>query len=140
MFRQRISNTTLLLRFAQSEIVLILRAILHRSHLSATHAEAARHAVLSFFSAPPGYTVIFTANASAALKLVGEAFPFTAGSCYMLGADSHNSVHGIRQYALKRGASVHYIESNPQGGMDINETLVSVKPFNDSHSSLIRPC
>lgn len=82
--------------------------------------------MLSFFSAPPGYTVIFTANASAALKLVGESFPFSEGGCYVVGADSHNSVHGIRQYAAKRGASVHYIESTPHGGMDTQDALVCV--------------
>ena len=76
--------------------------------------------------------MIFTANASAALKLVGEAFPFSEGGCYVLGADSHNSVHGIRQFALKQGAAVHYVESTPQGGVDINDALVSVLHMNDS--------
>ncbi|EGO26145.1 hypothetical protein SERLADRAFT_384422, partial [Serpula lacrymans var. lacrymans S7.9] len=46
------------------------------SKLSSGHAEEARKAVLSFFKAPPGYTVIFTPNASGALKLVGESYPF----------------------------------------------------------------
>lgn len=80
--------------------------------------------MLSFFNAPPGYTVIFTANASAALKLVGEAFPFADGSSYILGADSHNSVHGIRQFALQRGAEVHYIEATPCGGLDSSDAKV----------------
>ena len=80
--------------------------------------------MLSFFNAPPEYTVIFTANASAALKLVGESFPFSEGGCYVVGADSHNSVHGIRQYATKRGAKIHYIESTSTGGMDITDALV----------------
>ncbi|KAI0686274.1 PLP-dependent transferase [Cytidiella melzeri] len=93
------------------------------SQLSATHAAAARQAVLSFFNAPPDYTVVFTANASAALKLVGESFPFAEGGCYVLGADSHNSVHGIRQYAMRRGAHVHYVESTSTGGMDIDDAL-----------------
>jgi len=52
----------------------------------------ARHAVLSFFQAPEGYTVIFTANASGALKLVGESYPFEQGSNYILAEDCHNSV------------------------------------------------
>ncbi|PSR80399.1 hypothetical protein PHLCEN_2v6732 [Hermanssonia centrifuga] len=91
------------------------------SRLSATYAAEAREAVLAFFRAPPGYTVIFTANATGALKLVGEAFPFAEGSAFVLGADSHNSVHGIRQYATRRGAQVHYIESTPQGGVDPDE-------------------
>lgn len=49
-------------------------------------------AVLSHFKASSDYTVIFTANASAALKLVGESYPFTKGSTLVIGVDSHNSV------------------------------------------------
>ena len=64
----------------------------YRSQLSLDCAAEARAAVLSFFKAPPEYTVIFTANATAALKLVGESFPFVGGSSYVLGMDSHNSV------------------------------------------------
>ena len=74
--------------------------------------------VLSFFQAPQGYTVIFTANATGALKLVGESFPFEKDSTFILGADSHNSVHGIREFAARRGAQVRYIPSTPTGGFD----------------------
>lgn len=88
----------------------------HSSKLSATCANEARAAVLSFFHAPPGYTVIFTANATGALKLVGESFPFEARSTYVLGADSHNSVHGIREFASRSGAKVCYINSTQNGG------------------------
>ena len=83
--------------------------------------------MLSFFRAPPGYTVVFTANATGALKLVGEAFPFAAGSSYVLGADAHNSVHGIRRFAAARGAGVHYIEATPQGGVDEAEAQVRTR-------------
>lgn len=62
------------------------------STLSLKCADEARAAVLSFFKAPPEYTVVFTANATAALKLVGESYPFTGGSSLVLGTDSHNSV------------------------------------------------
>lgn len=96
-----------------------------RSKLSSHCAEEARQAVLSFFRAPEGYTVVFTANASAALKLVGEAFPFAEDSSYVLGADSHNSVHGIRQYAQQRGAQVYYIESTPTGGVEASDAKAS---------------
>ncbi len=105
------------------------------SRLSATYAAEAREAVLAFFRAPPSYAVIFTADATGALKLVGEAFPFAEGSAFVLGADSHNSVHGIRQYATRRGAQVHYIESTPQGGVDPDEA--KVYPF---HPKLIIFC
>ncbi|KAL1746175.1 pyridoxal phosphate-dependent transferase [Schizophyllum fasciatum] len=87
------------------------------SRLSLKYATEARQAVLSFFKAPPGYTVVFTANASAALKLVGESYPFSAESCFVLPVDSHNSVNGIRQFALARRAKVEYIPSTPCGGL-----------------------
>ncbi len=73
-------------------------------------ADAARRAVLAFLSASPDeYTVIFTANASGALKLVGESYAFTRGSRLLLTADNHNSVNGIREFARSRGADVTYL-------------------------------
>ncbi len=80
------------------------------SRASTAFAEAARRAVLSFVNASPDeYTVVFTANASSALKLVGESFPFTTGSRFLLTADNHNSVNGIREFARSRDASVAYL-------------------------------
>ena len=73
-------------------------------------AQQARSAVLEFFqAAPEEYTVIFTANASGALKLVGEAYPFAADSHYLLLFDNHNSVNGIREYARAKGARFTYV-------------------------------
>lgn len=80
------------------------------SHASTLHIEEARRRVLGFFRADPAeYAVIFTANATGALKLVGEAYPFKAGSRYVLLADNHNSVNGIREFARRRGAQVEYL-------------------------------
>jgi selenocysteine lyase/cysteine desulfurase len=80
--------------------------------LAATEmVECARTDVLDFFGADPEeYAVIFTSNASAALKLVGESFPFRDGSRFTLLRDDHNSVLGIRMYAQARGADVQYLE------------------------------
>jgi selenocysteine lyase/cysteine desulfurase len=70
--------------------------------------------VLRFFDADPDeYAVCFTANASGALKLVAEAYPWEAGVQLLLTADNHNSVNGIREYAAARGADVRYV---PLGG------------------------
>ena len=52
---------------------------------------------------------IFTANASAALKIVGESYPFDSNSRYLLTFDNHNSVNGIREFAHAQGAEVTYI-------------------------------
>ncbi len=63
------------------------------SRLSLQYADEARAAVLAFFKASSKeYAVIFTANTTAALKLVGESYPFTDGSNLVIGVDSHNSV------------------------------------------------
>lgn len=80
-----------------------------------THlVESARAYVLEFFDAAPDeYVCIFTLNASGALKLVGESYPFTSGSQYLLTFDNHNSVNGIREYARARGATIHYAPVNP---------------------------
>ncbi len=51
---------------------------------------------------------MFTANATGALKLVGEAYPFAAGGRCLLTFDNHNSVNGIREFARARGACVEY--------------------------------
>lgn len=72
--------------------------------------ESARRFVLEYFQAPPDeFTAIFTSNASGALKLVGESYPFTRGGCYALAFDNHNSVNGIREFARARDADIHYI-------------------------------
>lgn len=71
--------------------------------------DKSREYVLHFFNADPAeYAVIFTPNASGALKLVGESYPFTPGSRYVLTFDNHNSVNGIREFARNRGAEAIY--------------------------------
>ena len=71
--------------------------------------EHSRDYVLKFFNADPEeYIVIFTQNASGALKLVGESYAFKNGR-YMLTFDNHNSVNGIREFAHAHGAEVTYI-------------------------------
>lgn len=70
----------------------------------------ARDRVLAFFGADPAdYAVVFTANASAAIKLVGEAYPFQAGSRLVLLQDNHNSVNGLRRFAEARSSEVCYL-------------------------------
>jgi len=72
--------------------------------------ESARATILQFFNADPAeYTAIFTQNASGALKLVGESYPFEPGGRYLLTFDNHNSVNGIREFAYAKGAEVTYI-------------------------------
>ncbi len=69
-------------------------------------------AVLRFFRAPTDeYVAIFTPNATGALRLVGEAYPFRAGDRFLLTFDNHNSVNGIREFARARGVETTYVPS-----------------------------
>ncbi|KAJ6569662.1 pyridoxal phosphate-dependent transferase [Mycena capillaripes] len=52
------------------------------------------------------WDVIFTAGATAAMKLVGDAFPWQEGSKYCYLKQSHTSLVGVRGCALTRGAVV----------------------------------
>ena len=74
--------------------------------------ERARARVLEFFGASPDeYEAIFTPNATGALRLVGEAYPFRPGDRFLLTFDNHNSVNGIREFARARGAETTYVPS-----------------------------
>ena len=87
--------------------------------------EQARAYVLEFFNASPDeYLVIFTKNASGALKLVGEAYPFEPGGNYLLIFDNHNSVNGIREFARARGARVIYAPVLPPDMRIDDEKLI----------------
>ena len=80
---------------------------------STEQVESARAYVHQFFNAPQDdYVVIFTANTSGALKLVGESYPFAEGGNFLLTFDNHNSVNGIREFARSAGATVTYLPVN----------------------------
>lgn len=70
--------------------------------------ERTRRATLDYFDAHANYYLVFTLNASGALKLVAESFPFSAGSTFLATCDNHNSVNGIREFATRAGASTVY--------------------------------
>lgn len=87
--------------------------------------EHARDSVLDYFnSAHAEYVVIFTQNASNALKLVGESYPFTPNSHYLLTFDNHNSVNGIREFARAKGAALTYAPVLPPD-LHIDEAKMS---------------
>ncbi len=71
--------------------------------------EQARQAVLRYVGAGDEHVCVFTPNATGALKLVGESYPFGRGGCFALSADDHNSVNGIREFARRAGADVRYV-------------------------------
>lgn len=82
----------------------------HPSQASTWLIEQAREAVLRFFDVDAStHLVCFTANASAAIKLVAESYPFSAQRQLLLSADNHNSVNGMREYARAAGSTVRIL-------------------------------
>lgn len=79
---------------------------MHTPSATSTKIELeARSKVLDFCGANPDeYVVVWTPNASGALKLVGESFPFTHKSAYLYAPDCHTSVLGISRFAERKGA------------------------------------
>jgi len=96
------------------------------SRRSSALAYESRLAVLNFFDADPEeYAVIFTPNATGALKMVGESFPFAGeDSTILLPVDAHNSVHGLRVFAESHGARVLYYGCGERGGVDMDDLKV----------------
>lgn len=107
------------------------------SKLSTTLVDDTRHRILSFFNTDAqSYSVIFTANASAAAKLVAEAFPFRKSSTLLLLADNHNSVLGTRTYAAKTGATVQYVPLDTQLRAPSASSFLAAKLVRPSSPSL----
>jgi len=80
------------------------------SKLSTKKIEEARLSVLKFFNADPEiYSVIWTPNATGAIKLVGENYPFDEDSRLLLTSDVHNSCNGCKRYAEKKRSKIRYI-------------------------------
>ena len=106
--------------YAQSQIQkhmdLLLKGVYGNPHSSNPTSmamteldEQAREYILHYFNADPeDYCVIFTSNASGALHLVGESYPFDVNGQYLLTYDNHNSVNGIREFARANGAKLTY--------------------------------
>lgn len=87
--------------------------------LSSQVESQARQAVLGYFDADPEeYMVVFTSNASGAIKLVAEAYPFGPCTRLILGEDSHNSLHGMRMFSSKAHAQTSYFKVNDSGLID----------------------
>jgi selenocysteine lyase/cysteine desulfurase len=84
------------------------------SALATEKVASCRRRVLDFFNADPEeYVLIFTSNASGALKLVGESYPFSEGDQFLLTFDNHNSVVGIRAFDRVGRASTRYLPVEP---------------------------
>lgn len=78
------------------------------SKLATKKVEEARAKVLAYFNATDDYFCVFTANASAALKIVGECYPFNENTALALFADNHNSVNGLREFCKNKKSKFQY--------------------------------
>jgi len=107
------------------------------SKLATNLVEEARAKVLDFFNAKDYYCV-FTANASAALKILGESFPFNEKSTFILFSDNHNSVNGIREFCHSRKAKSKYIPVHYQNlEIDEEELIASINEANATENNLM---
>ena len=89
------------------------------SRNSAAAQVAARAATLAFFDADPDiYDVCFTSNATAAIKLVAEGYPFAPRRGLILSADNHNSVNGVREFARCAQAPVSVLPLDAELRLD----------------------
>ncbi|KAH6768695.1 molybdenum cofactor sulfurase [Perilla frutescens var. frutescens] len=92
----------------------------------------ARQQILGFFNASPKeYNCIFTSGATSSLKLVGETFPWSSRSNYMYTMENHNSVLGIREYALREGAAAIAVDIEDIADFDLisgRKSVINIVP------------
>ena len=113
----------------------------HSSNPSSTAAtelvERTRRDVLRWFNASEDeYVVVFTANASNALKLVGESYPFERGDNFLLTFDNHNSVNGIREFDRAHGARTTYIPMGKELRVDESRLHAALEMASGSGNNL----
>ncbi len=101
--------------------------------------DSARESVLRYFNASPDeYDVAFTSNATGAIKLVGEAYPFGPGSHYALTFDNHNSINGVREFARRKGAEVSYVPVvPPELRIDADKLTAQLDSINPATNNLL---
>jgi molybdenum cofactor sulfurtransferase len=76
-----------------------------------TQVTEVRDMVLAFLGVDSTtHSVIFTSGATAALKLVGECFPWSPQSEFCHTLACHNSLLGVREYALAAGGSCRAVQ------------------------------
>eukprot|EP00201_Polytomella_parva_P019889 CAMPEP_0175045484 /NCGR_PEP_ID=MMETSP0052_2-20121109/4452_1 /TAXON_ID=51329 ORGANISM="Polytomella parva, Strain SAG 63-3" /NCGR_SAMPLE_ID=MMETSP0052_2 /ASSEMBLY_ACC=CAM_ASM_000194 /LENGTH=457 /DNA_ID=CAMNT_0016309027 /DNA_START=682 /DNA_END=2052 /DNA_ORIENTATION=- len=81
------------------------------SSLTSELVEDVRDRIMKFFNADPReYQLVFTRSATGALQLVGETFPWSAKSVYRYLRENHNSVLGVREYALQAGGAYEAVD------------------------------
>ncbi len=79
----------------------------------------ARRRVLELFDVDDNtHDLVFTANTTAAIKLVAESYPFSPDAALVLSADNHNSVNGVRELARRAGAPLRVLPLDKELRLD----------------------
>jgi molybdenum cofactor sulfurtransferase len=100
--------------------------------------EETRNAVLAFFNAGNDYYCVFTANASASLKIIGECYPFSSNSHLLLSIDNHNSVNGLREYAKMKKSTYSYSSINvPNLRLNEEDLMQNLSAHDDKTQKLL---
>lgn len=106
------------------------------SQMSTKLVEEARQSIIDFFNAED-YYCIFTSNASGALKIVGECYPFEDNGHYLMISDNHNSVNGIRVYCTTKKAGFTYSPIRQEDlRIDEERLLENLDAFSDKKNKL----
>jgi selenocysteine lyase/cysteine desulfurase len=126
--------------YAESQVrkhhELLASGIFGNPHSDSTASRAAtamiddaRHRLLRFLGVDDSsHDVIFTANTTAAIKLVAESYPFTRDDTLLLSSDNHNSINGIREYARRAGSNVRYLPLDAELRMRDPGTVIASTP------------
>ena len=86
------------------------------SLLSSRAADEARAAVLNFFDADEGeYDVVWTPNATAGFRIVGETYDFK-GKKMLIPRDAHNSLNSLARKAEQGGGRFDFIDFDSCAG------------------------
>ena len=106
------------------------------SQMATKLVEGARKKIIDFFNAED-YYCIFTSNASGALKIVGECYPFEDNGHYLMTSDNHNSVNGIREYCKSKGAEYTYSPIRQEDlRIDEDRLMENLDSFKDKKKKL----
>jgi len=75
--------------------------------------EETRELILNFCgTSSKDYYVIFTQNATHALKIVGEYFKWDCQTNFYMTCSNHNSVVGIREYAYNKDSMINIVDNS----------------------------
>ena len=109
------------------------------SQLSTNLIDRVRGIVLDFFGVDAStHDVCFTANATAAAKLVAESYPFDPSTTCLLSVDNHNSINGIREYARRAGARIETVRLD-RGGLPLVSPGLFAFPARSNFSGTTYP-